>query len=160
MGPSNRIPVTSDFTRLTLDTIALCCMDYRFNSFYQEELHPFVKSMTSILSASSDRLKIGSLLRKLIPWDRTAEKVQADGSYLVDVANELVQIRRDNPTTKRDLMNAMILGKDPKTGESMPTGVISQNMVSIQSCTPQIWWRSLLSSASLLMTDHFPDCRS
>ena len=43
MGPSYRIPVTSDFTRLTLDTIALCAMDYRFNSFYQDDMHPFVE---------------------------------------------------------------------------------------------------------------------
>jgi cytochrome P450/NADPH-cytochrome P450 reductase len=29
MGPALKIHVTSDFTRLTLDTIALCAMDYR-----------------------------------------------------------------------------------------------------------------------------------
>ena len=37
-GPDFRIPVTEDFTRLTLDTIALCAMGYRFNSFYQEDM--------------------------------------------------------------------------------------------------------------------------
>ena len=35
-GPSYKIPPTDDFTRLTLDTLALCAMDYRFNSFYTE----------------------------------------------------------------------------------------------------------------------------
>jgi cytochrome P450 / NADPH-cytochrome P450 reductase len=29
-GPSYRIPVADDFTRLTLDTIALCTMDFRY----------------------------------------------------------------------------------------------------------------------------------
>ena len=33
-GPGHQINVTDDFTRLTLDTIALCTMDYRFNSYY------------------------------------------------------------------------------------------------------------------------------
>jgi len=33
-GPENRIDPTDDFTRLALDTIALCSMHYRINSFY------------------------------------------------------------------------------------------------------------------------------
>lgn len=37
-GSSYSIPVTDDFTRLTLDTIALCAMDYRFNSYYREQM--------------------------------------------------------------------------------------------------------------------------
>ena len=32
-GQDYKIHVTDDFTRLTLDTLALCSMDYRFNSF-------------------------------------------------------------------------------------------------------------------------------
>jgi cytochrome P450/NADPH-cytochrome P450 reductase len=42
MGLENTISVTDDFTRLTLDTIALCAMNFRFNSFYQDKMHPFV----------------------------------------------------------------------------------------------------------------------
>lgn len=34
-GPSRKILATGDFSRLTLDAIALCAMDFRFNSFYQ-----------------------------------------------------------------------------------------------------------------------------
>lgn len=41
-GPEYKMPVTHDFTRLTMDTIALCAANYRFNSFYTEEVHPFV----------------------------------------------------------------------------------------------------------------------
>lgn len=130
MGPDYRIPVTSDFTRLTLDTIALCAMDYRFNSFYQDEMHPFVQAMTSRLSAASDRFKVGSMIRKLMPWDKTGEKVEQDGQYMGQVANELVQLRKEHPTDKRDLLNAMIHGKDPKTGQSMPDGLISSNMIT------------------------------
>lgn len=33
-GPEHRIDPTDDFTRLALDTIALCSMHYRINSFY------------------------------------------------------------------------------------------------------------------------------
>ena len=44
-GSDYIIPVTDDFTRLTLDTLSLCAMDFRFNSFYQNEMHPFVGAM-------------------------------------------------------------------------------------------------------------------
>ena len=37
-GPTTPVMVTDDFTRLTLDTIALCSMGTRFNSFYHDEI--------------------------------------------------------------------------------------------------------------------------
>lgn len=129
-GPSYRIPVTLDFTRLTLDTIALCAMDYRFNSFYQDDMHPFVDAMNTSLAASSNRMKIGSLVRKMMPWDKSAENVKQSRQYMAQVARELVQLRRENPTEKHDLLNAMINGKDPKTGESMDDGLITSNMIT------------------------------
>lgn len=105
-------------------------MDYRFNSFYQNEMHPFVQAMTGSLTASSDRLKLGSLIRKMMPWDKSGERLKADQKYMETLARELVQVRRDNPTDKHDLLNAMVTGKDPKTGEMMPDGLISANMVT------------------------------
>lgn len=130
LGPSYRIPVTSDFTRLTLDTIALCAMDHRFNSFYQDELDPFVDAMNNTLSASSDRLKFGSMVRKMLPWDKTNEMLKKDNDYMKKVAMELVRIRRENPTEKRDLLNAMVNGVDPKTGQKMSDKLISANMTT------------------------------
>lgn len=61
-GSDYKIPVTDDFTRLTLDTLALCSMDYRFNSFYQEKMHPFVDSMVDFLSESGNRARRPGLL--------------------------------------------------------------------------------------------------
>ena len=45
LNPDEVIDVPDDMTRLTLDTIGLCGFDYRFNSFYREEPHPFVQAM-------------------------------------------------------------------------------------------------------------------
>ena len=129
-GSSFRIPVTADFTRLTLDTIGLCAMDYRFNSFYKDDMDPFVQAMNSSLTAASDRFKVGSILRKMMPWDRSEGKLKIDREYMRRVSTELVQHRRDNPTDKRDLLNAMVNGVDPKTKERMSDGLISANMVT------------------------------
>lgn len=117
-------------TRVTLDSIALCAMDFRFNSFYQDEMHPFITAMNSTLTASSNRLQLFYVLKSYLPWDKTAEKVAADGKYQRETALELVQHRRDHPTEKKDLLNAMIHGKDPKTGETMRDELIAANMIT------------------------------
>jgi cytochrome P450/NADPH-cytochrome P450 reductase len=49
------IDVAEDMTRLTLDTIALCAFDVRFNSFYSENHHPFVGAMVGALTEAGLR---------------------------------------------------------------------------------------------------------
>jgi cytochrome P450/NADPH-cytochrome P450 reductase len=50
------VDLPDQLTRLTLDTIALCSFDYRFNSFYKDEMHPFVNDMIEFLSAAATRV--------------------------------------------------------------------------------------------------------
>src|SRR5215510_11221936 len=54
-GPDAVVDVADNMTRLTLDTIALCAFDYRFNSFYQNEMHPFVAAMVGALDEAGAR---------------------------------------------------------------------------------------------------------
>jgi cytochrome P450/NADPH-cytochrome P450 reductase len=54
-GPEVEIDVAEDMTRLTLDTIALCAFDVRFNSFYSENHHPFVGAMVGALTEAGLR---------------------------------------------------------------------------------------------------------
>ena len=54
-GKDSPIALTEDLTRLTLDTIALCSMDFRFNSFYKDDLHPFIQSMRNFLPEAGNR---------------------------------------------------------------------------------------------------------
>ncbi|KAK7190825.1 bifunctional P-450/NADPH-P450 reductase [Paraphaeosphaeria sporulosa] len=128
LGSEYKIPVTEDFTRLTLDTIAICAMDYRFNSFYQDEMHPFVQAMIGVLSEGASRLKTPKLVQKFMY--RRNEQLRIDSKYQMDVAIELVKRRREHPSEKKDLLNAMIHGKDPKTGEGMRDDLIAANMIT------------------------------
>lgn len=127
-GPENRIPVTDDFTRLTLDTIALCAMGYRFNSFYQDDMHPFVKAMTNSLAAGNGPSTLWDVFKAI--KGGTSQTVLDDKKLMHDVAADLVKFRRDNPIEKKDLLNAMINGKDPRTGEGMRDELISANMIT------------------------------
>ncbi|ERS98334.1 hypothetical protein HMPREF1624_05118 [Sporothrix schenckii ATCC 58251] len=127
LGPEPRVLLTEDFTRLTLDTIALCAMDYRFNSFYSDTVHPYVQAMTNTLAARSQSGQIGQKIKMLLQPSYAAS-LKADVAYMGTVGRDLVQHRRDNPTDKKDLLNNMVHGRDPKTGESMRDELIAANM--------------------------------
>ena len=125
---SARINVTDDFTRLTLDSIALCAMDKRFNSFYSERLHPFVEAMVDFLVECGKRPKRTRLESLIYPsYDR---KYQQDIALMRQVADEVVACRRANPSDKKDLLSAMLFGKDPKTGERLSDDSITNNMIT------------------------------
>ena len=57
LNPDDTVDVPADMTRLTLDTIALCGFNYRFNSLYRETPHPFVVAMLGNLEAAQASLR-------------------------------------------------------------------------------------------------------
>ncbi|EIT73160.1 cytochrome P450 [Aspergillus oryzae 100-8] len=127
-GPKQKIMVTDDFTRLTLDTIALCAMGTRFNSFYSEEMHPFVDAMVGMLKTAGDRSRRPGLVNNLPTTENN--KYWEDIDYLRNLCKELVDTRKKNPTDKKDLLNALINGRDPKTGKGMSYDSIIDNMIT------------------------------
>src|SRR5262249_43396557 len=67
LNTDDEVDVVRDMTSLTLDTIALCGFDYRFNSFYRETPHPFVDAIGGALSGTmeqSGRLPLEDLIRR------------------------------------------------------------------------------------------------
>lgn len=127
-GPEYVIPVTDDFTRLTLDTLALCAMDYRFNSFYQNEMHPFVKAMGDFLRESGDRVTRLSVAK---PFYRQQDNVYNTNIELLrSTGLSIVEARRKHPNDNKDLLNALLNGRDPKTGEGMNDESIIDNMIT------------------------------
>lgn len=127
-GPDYRINAADDFTRLTLDSIAICAMDTRFNSFYTEGVHPFVKAMVEVLLESGRRAVRPSLVKMLM---KSADKKYAeDIEVLQSTAQSIVADKRAHPTDKKNLVNAMLNGKDPKTGERMTNESIADNMIT------------------------------
>ena len=127
-GPDHRIDAAADFTRLTLDSIAICAMDTRFNSFYTEGVHPFVEAMQEVLLEAGRRSLRPSLVQRLM---KSASKKYADDIEIMQsTAQKIVDDRRAHPTDKKDLVNAMLNGKDPKTGERMTDESIANNMIT------------------------------
>ncbi|TVY56947.1 Bifunctional cytochrome P450/NADPH--P450 reductase [Lachnellula cervina] len=127
-GPEDRILLTDDFTRLTLDTIALCTMKYRFNSFYSSEMHPYVDAMMNVLQESGSRSTRPAFISAL-HFSENA-KFQESEEILKKTAQQIIDNRRANPVDEKDLLNAMIYGKDPKTGLAMRDELIAAQMTT------------------------------
>ena len=114
------IDVPDDMTRLTLDTIGLCGFDYRFNSFYREDAHPFVQAMIRTLGEAllqSNRLRIQEAV-----LFRAHRRQSDDIAYMNAVVDRLITERRADPealATKHDLLNHMLTGHDKQTGERL-----------------------------------------
>ena len=66
LNPNEEIDVPDDMTRLTLDTIGLCGFNYRFNSFYREDSHPFIEKMVRALDESMSQTQRLGMQDKLM----------------------------------------------------------------------------------------------
>ncbi|KAH7367976.1 bifunctional P-450:NADPH-P450 reductase [Plectosphaerella cucumerina] len=127
-GPQQEIHVTDDFTRLALDTLALCSMGFRFNSYYSPTLHPFIESMGNFLVQSgrmSNRLPLPSLF-----YRSQDQKYDEDIKVLRDTAKEVLEARKAGKSDRRDLLAAMLEGADPKTGKHMSDDSIMDNLIT------------------------------
>ena len=89
-------------------------MGTRLNSFYKEELHPFVGAMVGLLVESGNR----SRRPHVADYFFRSRKEQYDQNlrYVRQTAKELIDNRRAHPSEKKDLLNAMLYNKDPQTG--------------------------------------------
>lgn len=126
-GPSTPIPVSEDFTRLALDTLALCSMGFRFNSFYTKDMHPMIEAMAGFLTACGKRPN-----RVLPSFFYRAEDAQfwEDITVLRETAQQVLEARKKHPEDRKDLLNAMLTGVDPKTGKHMSDSSIIDNLIT------------------------------
>ncbi|KAI3395136.1 hypothetical protein diail_1751 [Diaporthe ilicicola] len=127
-GPNEPIMVTDEFTRLTLDTLALCSMDYRFNSFYHDGMHPFIEAMGDFLVESGNKTRRPPYTS--IFYREADRKYERDIETLRKTADDVLKARKENPTDRKDLLNAMLNGKDPKTGQKMTDQSITDNLIT------------------------------
>jgi len=130
LGPSARIDVPDNTTRLTLDTIALCSFNYRFNSLYREEMHPFVGAMVRALVESRDRARRLPVQNKIML--RRRHQLEEDNALMFEVAEQIISDRRRNPSPagSEDILDTMLNAADPVTGERLSDENIRHQMVT------------------------------
>ncbi len=120
LNPHDEIDVADEMTRLTLDTIGLCGFDYRFNSFYRDRMHPFIRAMTQAMS-----IALGRSVRPPLPsqfFYRENRRFKAAVELMNRTVDGIIKERRtsgEDLGARSDLLSKMLVGVDPETGDSL-----------------------------------------
>lgn len=118
LNPDEAVNVPDDMTRLTLDTIGLCGFNYRFNSFYREEPHPFITSMVRTLDEAMSSLQRLRIQDKLMISKK--KQFEQDIRSMFTLVDHIIAERKEHPQEGADdLLSHMLNGKDPETGETL-----------------------------------------
>jgi len=119
LNGDEEIDVVHDMTALTLDTIGLCGFDYRFNSFYRRDYHPFVESLVRSLETI---MMIRGLPLENLWMQRRRRDLAGDIAFMNRMVDEIVAERRKNAdaaSDKKDMLGAMMTGVDRASGEQL-----------------------------------------
>ena len=119
LNGDEEIDVVHDMTALTLDTIGLCGFDYRFNSFYRRDYHPFVESLVRSLETI---MMIRGLPMENLWMHKRRRDLAGDVAFMNKMVDEIVAERRKNAEAaegKKDMLGAMMTGVDRVTGEQL-----------------------------------------
>jgi len=120
LNAGDEVNVVDDMTRLTFDTIGLCGFNYRFNSFYREDSHPFVTALLQALTESLRQLSRLPGQARLMPGTR--RQYAADIAYMNTMVDTIIQDRKSGghqAGAHRDLLGYMLEGVDKQTGERL-----------------------------------------
>jgi cytochrome P450 / NADPH-cytochrome P450 reductase len=119
LNADDEIDVVHDMTALTLDTIGLCGFDYRFNSFYRRDYHPFVESLVRSLETI---MMIRGLPLENLWMQKRRRDLSSDVDFMNKMVDEIVAERRTNAAAaddKKDMLAAMMTGVDKTTGTQL-----------------------------------------
>jgi cytochrome P450/NADPH-cytochrome P450 reductase len=119
LNADDEIDVVHDMTALTLDTIGLCGFDYRFNSFYRRDYHPFVESLVRSLETI---MMIRGLPLENLWMQKRRRDLSSDVDFMNKMVDEIVAERRRNAVAadgKKDMLAAMMTGVDRATGTQL-----------------------------------------
>jgi cytochrome P450 / NADPH-cytochrome P450 reductase len=118
LNADDDIDVVHDMTALTLDTIGLCGFDYRFNSFYRRDYHPFVESLVRSLETI--------MMTRGLPFEnvwmqKRRRDLAADVAFMNRMVDEIVAERRRaaEAADQKDMLAAMMTGVDRVSGTQL-----------------------------------------
>lgn len=118
LNSDESIDVPEDMTRLTLDTIGLCGFNYRFNSFYREKPHRFIKSMGRALDEAMNQSNRLGVQDKLMVNKK--RQFNRDIQYMFSLVDRIIEERKSSDDHGgEDLLSRMLDCADPVTGEKL-----------------------------------------
>jgi cytochrome P450/NADPH-cytochrome P450 reductase len=125
------IDVAEDMTRLTFETIGLCGFDYSFDSFENEDQHPFVEAMLFTFNEAIQLARTPTFLHPLRV--RRNRKFKYYLNYMNNLLDEIIKKRRASMhehQDKIDFLQLMLHSKDKATGEYLTDENIRHQIVT------------------------------
>ena len=117
LNADDHIDVVHDMTAVALDTIGICGFNYRFNSFYRQDYHPFIDALTRSLETCM--MQRGLPFESQILRSRLSQ-MEDDVSFMNKLVDDIIRERRKGGAgDQNDLLNYMLAGVDKVTGESL-----------------------------------------
>ncbi|MEM7060531.1 MAG: cytochrome P450 [Pseudomonadota bacterium] len=117
LNADDEIDIVHDMTAVALDTIGICGFNYRFNSFYRQDYHPFIDALTNTLETC--------MMQRGLPFEQTLLKkrlaqMDKDVGYMNKLVDDIIAERRKGgDRVENDLLNYMLDGVDKATGEGL-----------------------------------------
>ncbi|MEM8751266.1 MAG: cytochrome P450, partial [Pseudomonadota bacterium] len=117
LNADDEIDIVHDMTAVALDTIGICGFNYRFNSFYRQDYHPFINALTNTLETC--------MMQRGLPFESTLlkkrlDQMERDVGYMNKLVDDIIAERRKGgDRAENDLLNYMLDGVDKTTGESL-----------------------------------------
>ncbi|SNS69336.1 cytochrome P450 [Rhodococcoides kyotonense] len=105
-----RVDVSSDMTKLTLDTIGRTGFSYTFDSFTRDERHPFVDAMVRTLTHNQRREVLQLPIVSDVWFRRRDRQNEKDKQYMADLLDDIIRKRRDSgiSSDRPDLLDIML----------------------------------------------------
>ncbi|WP_127357102.1 bifunctional cytochrome P450/NADPH--P450 reductase [Actinacidiphila soli] len=123
------VNITDDYTRLTLDTIALSGFGYRFQSFDKEELHPFLNALLGALVESMRRSQELPMMTKFRKADD--KKYRENIQLMRDLVDSVIKERlQGKGSGEQDLLGLMLEAVDPATGKPLDDDNVRDQVVT------------------------------
>ncbi|WP_050929762.1 bifunctional cytochrome P450/NADPH--P450 reductase [Aestuariivita boseongensis] len=117
LNADDDIDIVHDMTAVALDTIGICGFNYRFNSFYRQDYHPFINALTNTLETC--------MMQRGLPFESTLlknrlDQMEKDVGYMNKLVDDIIAERRKGgDRAVNDLLNYMLEGVDKVTGDSL-----------------------------------------
>ncbi|MCL2533098.1 MAG: cytochrome P450 [Nocardiaceae bacterium] len=103
------VDVSSDMTKLTLETIGRTGFSYSFDSFRRERPHPFVEAMVRALTHAQRRTFRNVPLVSKFLYRKSDRQNIADTDYMANVVDEVIRRRRNSADDgPEDLLEIML----------------------------------------------------
>jgi len=160
VGFGGTTPIDTWVTKMAFETIALGGLGTSFGSFLAQEEHPFI---TALQDALTDALIVIEQPESLL-WLRakTLRRLSRNATILRDTCSEIVKKRRRQLThsvgKNPDILDLMLTGRDPKTGEMLTDEIIVENVLNFLVAGQDSTAAAMSSCLCLLVS--YPDAKA